>query len=268
MNEEPRFYIETNSAQPDYPLTHSPERDYGIYTIINNAAESDVIRNSIFYQTLSNYNENKAIFNKYLGSPGLAMNVLQNKAKKYIFCDIEEDSLSAINDYSLKNNLSDKVETYKNDSIKTIDSLIDNFSSADFIHIDPYSITDKNTEGKTFFDTFLDSVKRGIKSMLWYGYENNHQRNYLYNWMKKKVKSSYIQSDNNVILIELFLSSIQKNEVIINPGVVGCGVVIGNLSQKSILEFDVFSDELVKIYQNSVIPDNYSGKLEKKKFIF
>jgi len=223
--------------------------------------------NSIFYQTLANYNDNKTIFNEYLGSPGLAMNVLKDTVEKYIFCDIEENSLNAIKDYSLKLNLSTRVRTFKNDSIKTIDSLIDNFSSSDFIHIDPYSIADKNAEGKTFFDTFLDSVKRGMKSMLWYGYENNYQRKYLYNWMKEKVNSSYIKANNNVILIELFLSSIRENEVIINPGVVGCGIVIGNLSQKSIKEFDVFSDEIVKIYQNSIILDKYSGKIEKEKFV-
>ncbi|OHD36065.1 MAG: hypothetical protein A2Y30_01325 [Spirochaetes bacterium GWE1_32_154] len=268
LNEKPRFYIETNSAQPYYHFTYSPERDYGIGTVINNALKSDIIANSIFYQTLLNNNKNIMNLNEYLGSPGLAMNILKNNVEKYIFCDIDENSLNAINEYSLKINLFNKVETYKNDSIKTIDSLINNFSCLDFIHIDPYSILNKNIDGKTYFDTFLDSVKKGIKSMLWYGYENNSQRKYLNNWMKEKIKSSCIQSDNNVILIELFLSSIKENEVVVNPGVVGSGVIIGNLSQKSINEFDSFSNELVNIYQDSIILDKYSGKLEKNKFIF
>ncbi len=267
-NESPRFYVETNSAHPDYPLTHSPERDYGIYTVINSAAESDIIRNSVFYQTLLKYGGNRAMFTRYPGSPGLAMNVLHDSAEKYIFCDIENEPLKAIKEYSLKINLSEKVKTYKDDSIKTIDSLIDNFSSSDFIHIDPYSISDKNTGGKTFFDTFLDSVIRGIKSMLWYGYDSSYQRKYLYNWMKEKVKSSSIHPENNVILIELFLSSIRENDVPVNPGVAGCGVVIGNLSQKSINEFDILSDELVRIYKDTIILDTYSGRLEKEKSVF
>lgn len=267
VNEKPRFYIETNSAQPSYPLTHSPERDYGIYTILNSASKSDVIKNSIFYQTLMNYNENKTVINEYLGSPGLAMNILQERIEKYIFCDIEDESLDAINKYSISNNLSNKVQTYKNDSIKTVDSLLSSFSSSDFIHIDPYSITDKNNEGKTFFDTFLDSIKIGMKSMLWYGYENNYQRKYLLNWMKKKVNSFYTPVNNNIFLIELFLSSIQEKEIIVNPGVVGCGIVIGNLSKKSIDEFDMFSNELVKIYHSSIICEEYKGNLEKEKFM-
>jgi 23S rRNA (adenine2030-N6)-methyltransferase len=267
VNEKPRFYIETNSAQPNYQLTHSPERDYGIYTILNSALKSDIIKNSVFYQTLINYKENLTGMNEYLGSPGLAMNVLHDSVERYIFCDVEDESLDAITKYSIKFNISKKVQTYKNDSIKTIDSLINNFSPSDFIHIDPYSIIDKNNEGRTFFDIFLDSIKKGIKSMLWYGYENNYQRKYLLKWMKEKTKSSYIPFNNNIILIELFLSSIQENEVIVNPGVVGCGIVIGNLSKKSIDEFDMFSNELIEIYHGSIIFEKYNGSIEKEKFM-
>lgn len=266
VNEKPRWYIETNSARPCYPLTRSTERDYGIYTILDNASESDVIMNSVFYKTLTNHGGKGAIPREYLGSPGLAMNVLRDNAEKYIFCDIEEEPLDAIRDYAVRIGLSNRVRTYKNDSIKTIDFLRNNLSPSDFIHIDPYSISEKNAEEKTFFDTFLDSVAGGMKSMLWYGFDTNGQRRELVNWMKAKAKSSFIRPGNKVIAIELYLSSIRENEVIVNPGVVGCGIAIGNLSQRSIHEFDGLADELVKIYQNSMIPGGHEGRLEKRRY--
>jgi hypothetical protein len=49
--------------------------------------------------------------------------------------------------------------------------------------------------------------------------------------------------------------------------VVGCGVMIGNMSDKSINELDIFSNELINIYQDSKVKDNYSGKLVKNKFL-
>ena len=266
INEKPRYYIETNSAFPIYPLTHSAERDYGIYTFLNNSKNSEILLNSVFYKTLTSYNENLIDINKYLGSPGLAMNILQHNAEKYIFCDIDEESLNSINEYASKINLKNKVQIYKNDSLKTIYSQLDEYSSLDFIHIDPYMIFEENDEGKTFFNLFLDATKKGMKAMLWYGYENNYQKKCLYNMMKEKFVFSGIKY-NNVISIELFLPSLQENEIIVNPGVVGCGVVISNLSQKSIGEFDILSDELVKIYQDSIIYGKFSGKFKKEKFI-
>lgn len=267
VNEKPRYYIESNSAEPEYTLTHSPERDYGIYTFLDKGEKSDIIKNSVFYNTIMNYGDNMVSLNKYPGSPGLAMNILKDSAEKYIFCDIEEEPLNAIKNHSQKTGLADRVETYRGDSIKTIDSLIHNFSSSDFIHIDPYSISDANTEGKTFFDTFLVSVRKGIKSMLWYGYENSYQKKKLNGWMKEKAESAGIRPDNNVTLVEVYMSSIQEKDVIINPGVVGCGVMTGNLSQKSTDELDIFSDELTRIYQNTTVNGRYSGRLLKEKTV-
>lgn len=266
VNEKPRYYIESNSAFPIYNLTHSPERDYGIYTILNSISDSDILSKSAFYRTLSQYNENIPNINKYLGSPGLAMNILKDSAKKFIFCDIEENTLDTIRRYALELGLADRVKTYKNDSLKTLYSQFNKFSSNDFIHIDPYLAFDPNDDGKTFFDLFLDSTKKGIKTMLWYGYENNYQKKCLYNQMKKKFASAGIKNNNDIFSIELFLSSIQENNIIVNPGVVGCGILISNLSQKSINNLDVFSDELVRIYKNSIINHRYSGELIKEKF--
>lgn len=265
VNENPRFYIETNSAYPKYPLSHSPERDYGIYTFLNNAHKSKLLLNSEYFQVLNHINGSE--YNTLPGSPGLALNILTKACEKYIFCDIEKESLIKIKEYANELNLKDIIETHENDSIKTIYSLFDKFNPLDFIHIDPYSIFEENDINKSYFDLFIDSVKRNIKTMLWYGYETNYQKRYLYNYMKDKFKvSNSVTNGSKITSIELYLSIIQENEVIVNPGVVGCGVMVGNLSQKSMDQFDVLSDELVKMYKNTKIYRTYSGELVKNKF--
>jgi len=264
-NEKPHVYIETNSAYPKYKLSHSPERDYGIYNFLDNVNKSETLLNSEYYHVLKRINGNE--INTYPGSPGLALNILKEKTERYIFCDIEKDALININEYAAELNLNDKIEIHENDSLKTIYPLLDKFNSHDFIHIDPYLIFEENDEGKTYFDLFIESIKNNIKSMLWYGYENNYQKKYLYNYMIEKIKASNTATiDTRITSIELYLSSIQENEVVVNPGVVGCGVMAGNLSQKSMEQFDLLSDELVKIYKKTMIYGKHSGELVKEKF--
>lgn len=36
-NEAPQVYVETNSACAIYPMTHTPEQQYGIYHFLENA---------------------------------------------------------------------------------------------------------------------------------------------------------------------------------------------------------------------------------------
>lgn len=264
-NEKPRFYFETNSALPSYNLSHSPERDYGIYKIIENVEKSNAILNSTFYRTLVKYNKTPQL-TKYLGSPGFAFNILNNSVEQYIFCDIEDESIDSIERYANELNLLNKVRTYKDDSIHTFYSLIENMNSEYFIHIDPYSIFDENREGKSFFDVFIDSIGKGIKTMLWYGFDTNSQRGEYHKRMAQKLKRVKYKS-GDIVSIELFLHSIKETEILINPGVVGCGVMIGNMSKKSIAELDIFSDDLITLYQDSIIEGNFSGKLDKTKFL-
>ena len=140
-NEKPRFYIETNSAYPKYSLSHSPERDYGIYTFLDNVNKSKLLLNSEYHHLLNHINGNE--IKTYLGSPGLALNILKENPEKYIFCDIEKKALKNIQEYAAELNLKGKIEIYKNDSLKTIYPLLNKFSSLDFIHIDPYLIFEK-----------------------------------------------------------------------------------------------------------------------------
>lgn len=84
--EKPQIYVETNSACAIYTMTHTPEQEYGIYHFLNEANTDATLQNSLYYQL-----ENESMANgNYLGSPALAMKVLNNDAKGCLFFDLEK----------------------------------------------------------------------------------------------------------------------------------------------------------------------------------
>lgn len=64
--EQPKVYVETNSAYASYHLTKTPEQEYGIYYFLKEADKYDDLFKSTYFKL------EKSIVDKdkYLGSPG------------------------------------------------------------------------------------------------------------------------------------------------------------------------------------------------------
>ena len=77
-NEAPQVYVETNSACAIYSMTQTPEQQYGIYHFLEKADDDKSLKDSIYYQLEST----EMAKGNYLGSPALAMNVLEKASKK------------------------------------------------------------------------------------------------------------------------------------------------------------------------------------------
>ena len=178
--EKPSSYIETNSADPEYQLTGSFEQQYGILHIEKNIQKSSLIQDSVYWKVLNSISENKKGISKYLGSPALALNILGASTEKYVFFDIEEACLKYIAEYASKLKLASQIFYKNEDSIDGLINMIEELSSEDFIHIDPYLIHEKNTNGNTYFDAFVKAMRKGVKGMLWYGFNTSQERNALH----------------------------------------------------------------------------------------
>jgi 23S rRNA (adenine2030-N6)-methyltransferase len=160
------------------------------------------------------------------------------------------------------------VRVCNNDSLEALYAVLDEFTPSDFILIDPYLIFEKHANGKTYFDLFVDCVRKGVKSMLWYGFDTGRHRDLIRGMMKDSLRSSGIEpGERGIAAIELYLSSIMENDVVINPGVVDCGVIIGNMSRKSADDFRALSNELVRIYSGSSIGGMHRGTLDKDESV-
>jgi 23S rRNA (adenine2030-N6)-methyltransferase len=260
--ERPLVYVETNSAYASYALTGTPEQQYGVYHCYAHAHRSSPIDNSEYIALLREQNPTAVTPQTYLGSPGLALHLLQTITEKFVFYDLEQAALDSIVDYAQTLGLADKVEVIQEDSINATLQRLEQLDKSALLHIDPYLIFDPNADGHTYFDVFVEATRRGLKSMLWYGYMAGNEKREIGAWMTKGLREAgLLDSTSQVQSVEVFMKTIQPETVLVNPGIVGCGILTGNISAKSNEAIRVLAAELVKLYEGSQLYEEYSGDL-------
>ena len=94
-------------------MTHTPEQEYGIYHFLNEANKDATLKNSLYYQL-----ESESMANgNYLGSPALAMKVLNNDVKGCLFFDLEKEALENIESFTRHQAVAPPIRTFNCDSI-------------------------------------------------------------------------------------------------------------------------------------------------------
>lgn len=254
-NEKPQVYVETNSACTRYSMQHTPEQEYGIYHFLKEAPRYEYLAQSIYFQIESQSMKNE----QYIGSPGLAMNILKNISDKYIFFDLEQSSLDTILEYAEQLELSVPILTYNKDSISGTLELLPLLPKDSFLHIDPYEINRPNDKGYTYLDVFAEAANRGMKCFLWYGYINLEMKEQLNKDIRNTVNQLQIK---NSICVELIIDFIHQTPIPCNPGVLGSGILTANLSKDSNQSILEYAELLTECYKKSTFK-GVSGKINK-----
>ena len=252
-NETPQVYVETNSACAIYPMTQTPEQQYGIYHFLEKADEVPSLKDSVYYQLESG----EMAKGNYLGSPALAMNVLGKQAKRFVFFDLEKSALENVGTYAKQIGLSPFVEIYHADSSRGTIELLPSLPTSSFIHIDPYEIDKKGDSGVTYLDVLIQATLLGMKCLLWYGFMTGDDKASLDNYITSSLEKASIKDYTGV---ELTMNSIRKDSVLCNPGILGSGILATNLSQTSTDIILDYSNQLVDIYKDAKYKD-YDGSL-------
>ncbi|TRX42654.1 hypothetical protein FNW54_18555 [Bacteroides sp. HF-5092] len=252
-NETPQVYVETNSACAIYPMTQTPEQQYGIYHFLAKADEVLSLKDSVYYQLES---EEMAKGN-YLGSPALAMNVLGKQAKRFVFFDLEKSALENVGTYVKQIGLSASVEIHHTDSSRGTIELLPSLPASSFIHIDPYEIDKKGNSGVTYLDVLIQATLLRMKCLLWYGFMTGDDKTSLDNYITSSLEKAGIKDYTGV---ELTMNSIRKDSVVCNPGILGSGILATNVSQASKDIILDYSNQLVDIYKDAKYKD-YDGSL-------
>jgi 23S rRNA (adenine2030-N6)-methyltransferase len=252
-NETPQVYVETNSACAIYPMTQTPEQQYGIYHFLEKADEVPSLKDSVYYQLESG----EMAKGNYLGSPALAMNVLGKQAKRFVFFDLEKSALENVGTYAKQIGLSPFVEIYHADSSRGTIELLPSLPTSSFIHIDPYEIDKKGDSGVTYLDVLIQATLLGMKCLLWYGFMTGDDKASLDNYITSSLEKAGIKDYTGV---ELTMNSIRKDSVLCNPGILGSGILATNLSQTSTDIILDYSNQLVDIYKDAKYKD-YDGSL-------
>ena len=252
-NETPQVYVETNSACAIYPMTQTPEQQYGIYHFLEKADEVPSLKDSVYYQLESG----EMAKGNYLGSPALAMNVLGKQAKRFVFFDLEKSALENVGTYAKQIGLSPFVEIYHADSSRGTIELLPSLPTSSFIHIDPYEIDKKGDSGVTYLDVLIQATLLGMKCLLWYGFMTGDDKASLDNYITSSLEKAGIKDYTGV---ELTMNSIRKDSVLCNPGIWGSGIRPPNLPQTSTDIILDYSNQLVDIYKDAKYKD-YDGSL-------
>ena len=252
-NETPQVYVETNSACAIYPMTQTPEQQYGIYHFLEKADEVPSLKDSIYYQQESG----EMAKGNYLGSPALAMNVLGKQAKRFVFFDLEKSALENVGTYAKQIGLSVSVEIHHADSSRGTIELLPSLPASSFIHIDPYEIDKKGDSGVTYLDVLIQATQLGMKCLLWYGFMTGDDKAFLDNYITSNLEKAGIKDYTGV---ELIMNSIRKDSVLCNPGILGSGILATNVSQTSKDIILDYSSQLVDIYKDAKYKD-YDGCL-------
>ena len=92
--ERPGRYWESHAGSSTYPLTRSPQRDYGAFAFLERAGRSPGLEGSSYGRLLAHHagDEEPA----YPGSPRIAMELRGDAAGRFVFCDLDGGSLSNI----------------------------------------------------------------------------------------------------------------------------------------------------------------------------
>lgn len=253
--EKPRVYVETNSACARYDLQRSPEQEYGIYHFLQEVELRPQLAQSLYYQFESQAMKDE----QYIGSPGLAMNVLKDAADRYIFFDLEQSPLDSVREYAVLQGLSPRVSMYNCDSISGTLALLPSLTKDTFLHIDPYEINRPDKDGSTYLKVFTEAARRGMKCFLWYGYISTEMKERLNQDIKEAVER--LQTDN-CFCVELITDFFRQTPIPCNPGVLGSGILTANLSEDSNQTLLQYADLLVECYRDSSYKE-HSGEIYK-----
>lgn len=243
-NEKPEVYVETNSACAIYTMTRTPEQEYGIYHFLNEIIKNSTLKNSLYYQL---ENENMANGN-YLGSPALAMKIMDKNVQEYLFFDLEESALENIESFATHQTIMPPIKTFNCDSIDGVLKLLPSLPKTTFLHIDPYEIDKRNNNGYTYLDVLINATKLGMKCLLWYGFMTINDKTRLNKYVSEKLKKANIK---DYTYTELIMNAIRKDTIICNLGILGSGILATNLSQYSKAIIQDYSNKLVEIYKNA-----------------
>ncbi|MCD8166395.1 MAG: hypothetical protein LUE93_09915 [Bacteroides sp.] len=184
------------------------------------------------------------------------MNILKETAQQFFFFDVEALALADVTSFATANGLSSKVKTLCQDSIQGTIHLLSSLPGTSLLHIDPYQIDQPGKEGYTYLDVFVKATELGMKCVLWYGFNTLNEKRKLNDYIRQSLSHS---KGDNLYCVEWIMNRIQQDTVFGNPGILGNGLLTGNLSEETNHQISEYTYLLEKIYQGRCYKDLDGG---------
>jgi len=262
--ERPGRYWESHAGSSSYPLTRSPERDYGVFLFLERAVRSSALKGSA-YRRLLYLRERGRTSPTYPGSPLMAMELLGDAAE-FVFCDLDGQSLATIAEDARPLGVpTGRVRLVQGDGVSALEEelagLTEKEASATFLHVDPYRPLEPGRGGDSPLDLFARAAERGVGCMLWYGFDARDARAVVPDALRKHIAGGAWYG-------EVCLRAEDLWEVGFDPGVLGCGVVVCNVGQEALTACSRLGEGLVQAYAGARLPNGRDGSLEFQEGTF
>ena len=263
--ERPGSYWESHAGSSTYPLTRSPERDYGAFLFLERAVRSKALKGSAYRQLLYLRESGRAP-PTYPGSPMIAMELLAGTGGRFLFCDLDGQSLATIaQDARALGVLSSRVRLVQGDGVSTLEEelarLGEGEASGTFLHVDPYRPSEPGHGGQTPLGLFARAAERGMGCMLWYGFDATSERAVVLDALHERIAGGAWYGGVSLRAEDL-------SEVGFDPGVLGCGVVLCNVGEEALAACSRLGEGLAQAYAGARLPNGRDGALEFEEGTF
>ena len=256
--EQPAAYWESHAGAARYVLAPSPGRTYGVGHFFQHAPGSPALSRCAYVRILTQLARGGQL-TTYPGSPHIAMTLLEPRRAAFTFCDLDEDSLGDIRAAAAElGHPADRVETAACDGVAALHErlrgLAPDDAPATFLHVDPYKPLEPNPQGITPVDLFSQAAGQGARAMHWYGFHARRERRELLARLDRAAAGPRVWCG------EVTLRAID-GLLDFDSGVLGCGVVLANLSSDTTRACRRLGLGLESVYRSAVLPGGVDGSL-------
>ncbi len=265
--EPPKRYWETHAGSASYPLTHSPDRDYGIYRFIERAASVPALTESRYAAELRRLAADGEAPANFPGSALLAMRLLGGDAE-YLLCDLDPDSVASLSTAAAELGLSGQDVVREADGMTTVVDearRLKDESDDVVVTIDPFRPFEI-AGGISALELAAGLIEDDFKVVYWYGYDTPEQRTYPMGVLREYAREAGTSVwCGDLMLVATAGQSEQEVERLLagaeGPGA-GCGVVCGNFDGASLERCARLGAAVAKAWEDARLPNGSPGALE------
>ena len=265
--EPPKRYWETHAGSASYPLTHSPDRDYGVYRFIERAGSVPELAESRYAAELRRLAADGVAPASFPGSALLAMRML-GKDAEYLLCDLDPESVASLRAAAAELGLSEQEVVREADGMTTVVEearrLKDEAEDV-VVTIDPFQPFEI-AGGISALELAAGLIEDGFRVIYWYGYDTPEQRSYPMGVLREYAREAGTSVwCGDLMLVATAGQSDQAVEQLLagaeGPGA-GCGVVCGNFSEKSLERCARLGEAVATAWEDARLPNGSPGALE------
>ncbi len=268
--EPPLHYWETHAGSASYPLTHSPDRDYGVFRFIERAVAVPELAGSRYATELARLTAQDGTGGapkQYPGSALLSMQVLGEGAD-YLLCDLDAESTASLRAAAAALGLEKQERVRDADGMTTVLEEARRFEGDPaqvVVTIDPFEPFVVEG-GASALEVAANLIESGFRVVYWYGYDSPEQRVYPMGMLREYAR----EAEAGIWCGDLMISAAtgQSEEEVEQllagaegPGA-GCGVVCANFLASSNERCTRLGEALSEAWRDAALPNGSPGALE------